>query len=51
MIEHPNDVISDTEAEMKRNKIMEQFKSISEDPGSVKLLQKKGSRLLLGNER
>ena len=27
------------EAEMKRNKIMEQFKSISEDSGSVKLLQ------------
>ena len=27
------------EAEMKRNKIMEQFKSIIEDPESVKVVQ------------
>ena len=37
IIEHLNDVISDMEAEMKRNKIMKQFKGISEDPGSIKL--------------
>ena len=36
-IEHLNDFISDMEAEMKRNKIMKQFKGISEDPGSIKL--------------
>ena len=38
-IKHLNDVISDMEAEMKRNRIMEQFKSISEDPESVKVVQ------------
>ena len=38
-MEHLNDVIYDMEAALKRNKIMEQLKIISEDPGSVKLIQ------------